>query len=71
MDFDEMRGAYLRATQDGIVTRLRIPLPYNLLGWTTTDLMNERREAADEIERLRMENRELRSEVQRLTVAAY
>ena len=38
---------------DDIVTRLRVPLPYNLLGLTTKDLGNERREAADEIERLR------------------
>jgi len=38
---------------DDIVYRLRVPLPYNLLGWTTTDLMNERQEAADEIQRLR------------------
>ena len=41
---------------DDIVYRLRVPLPYNLLGWTTTDLMNERQEAADEIQRLRAEN---------------
>jgi hypothetical protein len=48
MDFEEMRGAYLRATQDDTVAQLTA-----------------------EIERLRLENRELRSEVQRLTVAAY
>lgn len=38
---------------DDIVTRLRKPLPYNLVGLTTKDLGNERYEAADEIERLR------------------
>lgn len=38
---------------DDIVTRLRTPLPYNLAGMTTTQLGDERREAADEIERLR------------------
>lgn len=40
---------------DDIVTRLRKPLPYNLVGLTTKDLGNERLEAADEIERLRTE----------------
>jgi hypothetical protein len=40
---------------DDIVYRLRVPLPYNLAGITTTQLGNERREAADEIERLRGE----------------
>lgn len=48
MDFDEMKGAYLRATQDDLVAQLTA-----------------------EIERLRKEVRELQSEVQRLTVAAY
>lgn len=37
---------------DDIVTRLRKPLPYNLVGLTTKDLGNERYEAADEIELL-------------------
>lgn len=38
---------------DDIVTRLRVPLPWNLAGMTTKQLGDERRDAADEIERLR------------------
>jgi hypothetical protein len=38
---------------DDIEYRLRVPLPYNLVGMTTKELGDERREAADEIERLR------------------
>ena len=38
---------------DDIVYQLRVPLPYNLAGMTTTQLGDERRKAADEIERLR------------------
>lgn len=44
---------------DDIVTRLRKPLPYNLVGLTTKDLGDERYEAADEIERLRKLTSEL------------
>jgi hypothetical protein len=40
---------------DDILWKLRIPLPYNLAGMTTTELGDERRKAADEIERLRKE----------------
>ncbi len=40
---------------DDIVTRLRFPLPWQLKGMTTKQLGDERREAADEIERLRKE----------------
>lgn len=70
VDFDEMKGAYLRATQDDIVTRLRMSadlingFPKALAksvfptGWLS--------EAADEIERLRTQVRELQSEIQRL-----
>lgn len=61
-----MRGAYQRATEDDIVTQLRNISDskewVKLRDWTTIS-----NEAADEIERLRLENRELRSEVQRLT----
>lgn len=46
-------------SSDDIVTRLRKPLPYNLVGLTTKDLGNERYEAADEIERLRKLTSEL------------
>ena len=77
MDTEEMRNAYLRATQDDTVTQLnteemtkafykRFPTVM-----TVEDVMRQALEAADEIERLRREVRELRSEVQRLTVAAY
>lgn len=38
-----------------ILWRLRIPLPYELRGLTVSDLMKERKDAADEIERLRAE----------------
>lgn len=38
---------------DDIVTRLRVPLPWNLAGMTTKQLGDERRDAADEIESLR------------------
>jgi hypothetical protein len=40
---------------DDIVDRLRFPLPWQLKGMTTKQLGDERREAADEIERLRNE----------------
>ena len=40
---------------DDIVTRLRTPLPWMLKGMTTKQLGDERREAADEIEKLRKE----------------
>ncbi len=62
MDFDEMRNAYLRVTQDDIVTRLRNIHTMGQLGVV--------HEAADEIERLRLELREARSEIQRLTTQA-
>ena len=45
VDFDEMKGAYLRATQDDLVTRLRNIHTMGQLGVV--------HEAADEIERLR------------------
>lgn len=65
MDFEEMHGAYLRATEDDIVTRLRAivadPKPI-----FTAQLLDD---AADEIEQLRTQIRELTSEVQRLHVA--
>lgn len=67
MDFEEMKGAYMRATQDDIVTRLRD----SKLDCDYCDSWHINGQAADEIERLRREVRELRSEVQRLTVAAY
>ena len=47
MDFEEMRGAYLRATQDDIVPRLR---HYYLNDKKVDRIVYE---AADEIERLR------------------
>lgn len=46
MDFEEMRGAYQRATQDDIVPRLR----EYWLKYHAHSVVNE---AADEIERLR------------------
>ena len=46
---------------DDIVTRLRIPLPWMLKGMTTKQLGDERREAVDEIESLRNENKYLKS----------
>lgn len=36
-----------------ILFRLRVPLPYELRGLTVQDLITERKDAADEIERLR------------------
>lgn len=52
---------------DDIVTRLRKPLPYNLVGLTTKDLGNERYEAADEIEHLHklLNNAEIERELWR------
>lgn len=35
-----------------ILFRLRVPLPYELRGLTVQDLITERKDAADEIERL-------------------
>ena len=37
---------------DDILHRLQVPLPYNLAGMNIKELRDERREAADEIERL-------------------
>ena len=54
VDFDEMKGAYLRATQDDIVTRLRVQslaLKNNKYFSGIAD--DWYAEAADEIERLR------------------
>jgi hypothetical protein len=48
---------------DDILWKLRIPLPYNLQGLTTTDLGNERREAANEIELLRSDLASCRSDL--------
>ncbi len=62
MDWDEMRGAYMRATQDDIVTRLRD----SKLDCDYCDSWHINGQAADEIERLRAENRELQSEIHRL-----
>ncbi len=80
MDFDEMRDAYLRATKDDIVER---PLFQRLMERLNDDIVTRLQkvvldpkpvfsqqllvEAIEEIEYLRLENRELRSEVQRLT----
>jgi len=55
-----MKAAYLRATQDDIVTRLR---EY----WFIHHAHPIAIEAYNEITRLRTENRELRSEIQRLS----
>ena len=46
-----------------IIYRLQVPLPYNLAGMTIKELRDERREAADEIERLRAENHGLQIRV--------
>lgn len=52
MDFEEMRGAYQRATQDDIVPELRAAQWL----WEETGLVSLIwNEAADEIERLRTE----------------
>ena len=62
VDFDEMRNAYLRATQDDIVAQLRQQADE----WCFDEPVRIFLEAADEIERLRTQVRELQSEVQRL-----
>lgn len=62
VDFDEMRGAYLRATEDDLVTRLKQQADE----WCFDEPVRIFLEAADEIERLRKQVRELQSEVQRL-----
>lgn len=49
MDFEEMRGAYQRATQDDIVTQLRELATFSTPSIPRSHLI----EAADEIERLR------------------
>lgn len=59
VDWDEMKAAYRRATDDDIVTRLRTEHHHFRIFWHAA-------EAADEIERLRAENRELQSEIHRL-----
>lgn len=61
MDFEEMKGAVRRATEGDLVTRLEGLL---LEGAEIV------RQQADEIERLRLELREARSEIQRLTTQA-
>lgn len=50
MDFEEMRGAYQRATQEDIVTRLR-----NMTILNDSEIDMTIYQAADEIERLRTE----------------
>ena len=52
MDFYEMRGAYLRATQEDILHRIRF-LGEALAA--NTNMANDCFDAADEIERLRAE----------------
>ncbi len=62
-DFEEMRNAVQRATQDDIVTRLRegekwhkngyIEVPSGFYDFLANEIERERKQAADEIERLR------------------
>lgn len=58
MDFYEMRGAYLRATQEDILHRIRF-LGEALA--TNTNMANDCFDAADEIERLRADLKEAKS----------
>ena len=73
MDFEEMRGAYQRATQEDITTRTEQEMDFveYLRLWASPDgndqAVRALHKAADEIERLRIEVTELRSEVQRMT----
>jgi len=50
---------------DDIVSQLRMPLPWNLAGMTTKQLGDERRDAADEIERLTADRDRWRSLAER------
>lgn len=85
MDFEEMRGAYLRATQDDIVTRTEQEIDFveYLRLWSSPDVNDQAvralHKAADEIENLRkvvtlqyQDIIELRSEIQRMnTIVSY
>ena len=63
MDFYEMRGAYLRATQEDILHRIRF-LGEALA--TNTNMANDCFDAADEIEDLRAELAECQRQYQKL-----
>ena len=85
MDFEEMRGAYQRATQEDITTRTEQEMDFveYLRLWASPDgndqAVRDLHKAADEIENLRkvvtLQYRdiiELRSEIQRMnTIVSY
>ena len=52
MDFDEMRNAYKRATEQDITDRLKSLIGANYATWDV-DVDNAMQESIDEIERLR------------------
>lgn len=65
VDFDEMKAAYLRASSQDVVLTLR-DIADVRQNFGANSIFKACRQAADEIESLRLEIRELESEIQRL-----